>query len=295
MDKYLNDHEEIAFVVYKDYDCETYRASVEVRLSFEAFYFSPLETDQYIPECVSEEIYINSEDMKEAMTSIKSFLPEIVSQEWWSSNTMKGPYLPLYHYRSVIEEKMVTELSAEHQNYAKLLLEFTHEYLGSKYDQADALFSKGAVSKEHFSKLFRVNDVVVTFENDQPLAYFCNDLPKLDLPSFEKQKSSSVAIFYRGRDWGFKKGSSTLTVQGSAWHFDGKFRLKPRTFSLDWPSSSPVMRVCDLKAYPLRYDKTGLREKLEIRGRKFWMCRRRNYICYDVPDPQIESQNVSSH
>ncbi|KAH0565969.1 hypothetical protein GP486_000637 [Trichoglossum hirsutum] len=187
MDKYLEEHPSIAFVVYKDYDGYRYRKHVEEQMGHDKYHYRTFKVTPSSPKHLSEEICLNSEGMVKAMASVKALLPEGLSQ-WWSSKMMQEPYLPLYHYRSVIRERL-NELTADHRAYATLLLQYIQDYHGSNYDYADNMFSAGLVSEEHLNKLFRPDDVVVGFEDGQPRAYLCTGWPELDLAKFERKES----------------------------------------------------------------------------------------------------------
>jgi hypothetical protein len=187
MEKHLSDHKDIVFVVYKDYHhCESDRTQEDEPFSgLGGSLFLLFMDDCRITKPVCEEINFCSGIMRNALMEVEYCFPRLV---WDLSNSkmMKSPYLPLYHYRSIIEKTAMSGLSAEHQICIRLLMQYVHENLDSKFNEADALFAKDAVSKEHFSKLFRRGDIIVTFKNDQPLPYLCNGLPELDLPTFVK-------------------------------------------------------------------------------------------------------------
>lgn len=129
------------------------------------------------------------------------------------------------------------------------------------------LFENGIASRDRWTSLFHPNDIIVTLEKDQPLAYLLETSPRIV-----------------GR---------SLVLNLWSWGFDGHFYKQSKEFQFHWPSSSDTIPISELQAYPLRYNRTGLEKRLRRRGRIFWTCRWKRFVSYDVPHQGLEVQQVS--
>jgi hypothetical protein len=277
MTKYLEDHPEMSFIVYRDYDRLSYVQYVAKIFGFHKNPYWTLDRDAPPPaRRLKEEIQINSASMTAAVASLRDLIEEQLGQ-WFSSQSMKAPYLPLFHYQSLIKQKL-QDLSPGYQIPIQLLLQYVQENYLSGYAEADELFSRGLVTKEHFSKLFRPNDVLVSFEGDQPLGYLCKDWPTENPPENEAQVSSKYTRHATNID-------SSFYLKCSCWRFDGQFREEQHTLFLSWPAQDPSnMHITELPVYPLRFANPDVKKHLARRGRILWTCRRRNYVAYNAPD-----------
>lgn len=100
-------------------------------------------------------------------------------------------------------------------------------------------------------------------------------------------------------DW-FTPASQKLTpsIMAESWSFDGKFQRNPTILHIDdLPSSSHAFKICELQPYPLKFsdDNLSITENLRERGKMFWRCRSRNYVCFkSFVDDGIKTA-VSSH
>jgi hypothetical protein len=267
LEDYFQRRPHLRFVVFKDYNSREYRnlqdeVALEPRIPFS---IQP-------PLFINEQVSICSHSMEEAMNALSALMPEQLGQ-WWTSKKMDAPYLPIFHYHALIEQKM-EEIDARYHPDIRLLLNFIRKRHASEYGQAESLFSEGLVSKEHLSKLFRPNDVLVTFQEDLCLGYVCNDWPN-EAKSF------------------FNDSKSRVELGCTYWTFNGVFFKKTRKFSIDWPrSDSSVMQIADLPVYPLRFADPSIKAHLGDRGRKFWVCRHRKYVAYHGPGHKSTTQNV---
>jgi len=229
-------------------------------------YFFSLPTDGAPASPLSEEMTIISDELKEAIGMLETSIPEYMAN-WQDPRNMKAPYLHLYHCRGLMQEQAPQLLSPTALEHIRVLLEYIDKAHGAEYADADTLFARGLVTRFHFPKLFGPNEVVVTSQTDQPLAYISESCPERDrLP---------------------------LELSCWSWQFDGLFRKERTSLDVDWPSHAlNLLPITALKTYPLKHDNMGLEKRLRDRGKAFWDCRYRNFIMYKSPNPNFEVQTV---
>lgn len=178
---------------------------------------------------------------------------------------MDFPYLSLYHKRQAMTE-YITSNEDESRYQLLALQKYLNEELGEEYAEADKLFSSGRVSKRHFQKLFGPDQIVVGIQDNQPQAYMCRKLESIH---------------------------PTLGLQCWTWVFDGFFRKQESFHRVKWPpEGEDTIEVKDLNMYPLRFDQTGLEERLRGRGEKFWPLRSRSFVSYNTKHPSFEIRTV---
>jgi hypothetical protein len=129
---------------------------------------------------------------------------------------------------------------------------------GPQWDDADRLFEQGLVTAKSFSKLFRPGEIVIRDEDGIPQAYMAE-----------------------------KVGAVTNTRTSlSCWTlaFDGALHHENAQILVEWRGGEKdTVAVQYMGAWPLRLDKTGLRDRLGKRGIEFWQCRHRRLVSYDGP------------
>ena len=164
---------------------------------------------------------------------------------------------------------MVEALEPTHQLYLKALAGYLDQHITPEFVEAEALFAKGVVSRKHWAKLFCLDEIVVTVEHGQAVAFVSVICP---IPN-----------------------DDFLVLYCWSWAFDGKFFRREAELRIPWPSKNDVTAITDLQVYPLKYAKAGLEDKLRNRGERFWGCRGRKYVSYDVPLSGMEIQIVRHH
>jgi hypothetical protein len=148
------------------------------------------------------------------------------------------------------------------------MLDYVEEHFGPEYQEAETKFERGLVSREHVSKFFRPNELLVRLEENEPVCYLSKRCP------------SSL--------------STPIVLNCQTWVFNGAFQRQEKQITIPWPSvdSKPVP-IISLYAYPLRFDPTKTLEKsLRDRGNLFWICRKRKFLGYDAPATSFEIQVV---
>ncbi|KAJ3579511.1 hypothetical protein NPX13_g1058 [Xylaria arbuscula] len=70
-------------------------------------------------------------------------------------------------------------------------------------------------------------------------------------------------------------------ISGTRWIFEGSFEQMRKSFTIgQLPSSAAEFPIQDLSLYPARFAKNEDLDAIRRRGRMFWKCRYRNYVCY---------------
>jgi hypothetical protein len=282
--EYYDDHPEICAVVTKEYSCAEYHRVVKAR--FEVIttdvdkhifnrmrpWLFRLREDGPPAESINESILISS--------ALVASLSELAHRnrlgEWEQEHNLKAPYDYFYHFRNLLRRHARDQLRPSAREELEVLLDYIDETQGEDFDRIDETFRSGMVERDHFSKLFRPNDIILTIQEGHPRA-FC----------VEKAYASE-------RTTGLER--QTITLDCWAWDFDGSFR-KAQTSQIPvaWPSSNPpIWRMTSLSAWPLRLDHSNIRQRLTERGLQFWKCRVKRLVTYKSPTPTIFELQVVS-
>jgi hypothetical protein len=201
----------------------------------------------------------NLQDAMEAMAAARpaSFVG------WGDKHNTKAPYLHLYHTRSIIKQLAPHILSSVQQNHISVLLEYLECSYGREYADADHQFASGQVTRAHFSKLFGPNEIILDSTSGQTMAYVSRNCPQDD--------------------------DESLALHCHHWAFDGHFHQEDRNMAVSWPKNdSDKIPITSLSVYPLKFDQSGLEEKLRARGQTFWKCRKRNFVSYESPSRSFD-------
>jgi hypothetical protein len=271
---YLEDHNDLSFAVYITYSCTRYHETIKDE--FERFpmpamddviaaeakpYFYILQQDAK-PAAAETQALILSEVLQEAIDALSIEVPEF-HWDWNTHSSLAYPYLELYHQKELL---MTHSLKPHYQSHLEALYSYLTEILGPEYSEAEALFDRGFVDRQHWAKLFRPGAVIVTLEGGQPIAYVCLRCPAVT--------------------------AGSLQLQCFSWAFDGNFFRNKTVLNTHWPSDSNIVPITDLEVYPLTYGIDGLKDELRARGEIFWACRSRKFVNYNVPLRGMEVQIV---
>jgi hypothetical protein len=284
VEEYMDGHPEICFIIYRSYNCNAYHETMEDNfdrlpipridpniISQLKAYFFTLKTDGEEAIPVTEHIHIISPDLTVAIAEAKTETGGSLANLDSEPNLI-APYLQFYHSREILAKLISdpnTALPANSREYLSVLFNFLTTSCGREWLAADTLFKNGMVDRSHFSKLFRLDDVVVTMVDAQPTAHLvelCASPPN----------------------------SSSLELSVMSWTFDEVFRKQMSVLTVGWPLGVDRVPITALETYPLRYDTSRLAERLRKRGEQFWKCRKRAFVGYDSPNPRFEVQTVST-
>jgi len=299
--QYLESHPEIIFVVFKQYSCDTYYDGL--RIGFEPIvvpkfpsnllaqlktYFFRLETDGEVASKTTEFIRIVSKDLATVLDELAptdggnralasketgfDFDGSLLSSTFLDAESyphLRPPYTRFYNLRHSMPDILAeTKISSTSRENLALLFECIRHMCSTDWTTADMMFGEGQISKKHLSKLFDSGDILVQKNKGQPIAY--------QLQSF-----------------GVDHSDSSIKLHCISWSYDEVFKQESRTHTIQWPSKTDTLAITELDIFPLRYDRSGLEERLRVRGRQFWECRKRAFVGYESPNPRFEMQSVS--
>ncbi|SPO04285.1 related to TOB3 (member of AAA-ATPase family) [Cephalotrichum gorgonifer] len=183
---------------------------------------------------------------------------------WDNERNLVAPYLQLYHARSRVKDLLCDKLGGVEKAHASELIAYLEESFIHGYEDANRLFARGLVSRAHLSKLFGPAEVVVTRSGGEVVAYLSRTCPEPD---------------------------TMITLDAYTWVFDGSFKREEKGLTVFWPhGSGDEIPITSLDIYPLRFDRSGLREALRMRGETFWSCRKRRFVSYKSPATTLEMQ-----
>lgn len=271
----LEEDKKIKFIVYRSYACSTYHTRIKNEFEQATVpnldpkarsrirpYLSVLTTTGPPAAPLDEWIEVVDDELHGAIVRAEA-LESGHFKGWMTPSALRSPYLGFYHSRNNLGD-LFKGLSKADEDLLWELFEYIHESCSEEFNAADKLFEKGMVNKKHHWKLFAPKTVVVRKHEGSMVCTLNEKVP--------------LATDLVNSNW--------------SWKFDGIFRRDSYWLSLTWPGSDDEdMAIVDLPAYPLKYDRTGLEERLRTRGRTFWDCRIRKYISYfgasTAPDSQI--------
>jgi len=274
-EEYLDDQSDVTIITYKTYNCNDYHKTVEDR--FEQLpmpkdpdvkdlrpYFFRLRKDGDEAKPQSEQMTIVPRDLMDAIIEVTGIdRGRLVNLG--DPRNMEVFHHQLYHRRDLMAQE-IRGLRSVRERHIAAFFDYVEKAFDPEYNEAKDLFEGGQVAKPHLSKLFGPDEVVVTFQNGQPLAYISENCPK--------------------------PYQYPLALDCWSWNFDGLFWRERTTLYVDWPSSELNMPISELSTYPLKYNKSGLEEQLRERGKTFWACRRRKYVYYNPPNPRSMQTNL---
>lgn len=291
--EYLEDHPEISFVVFKQYSCDAYYETI--RHDFEQLimpsldpavisqlklYFFVLKEGGEKADPDSEFVKIVSNDLSSViinMLPLDHIRPDLdpsfnvagrlVNLD--SSTHLRAPYTFFYHLQHQMAGLVATSntnLSSTDREHLSLFFEYVRKTCGDDWMAANTLFQEGMVNRTHLHKLFVPGEVLVTESDTQPRAYH-------------------LQACIDGHE-------GYLQLNCTFWKFDEVFKKQSIMHTVTWPSRNDLIKITALEIFPLRYDKSGLKEKLERRGRQFWACRKRAFVGYESLTPTLDAQTV---
>lgn len=281
--KYLDSHPRTAFVIIHEYSPERYRTSdyhtssgsKTGRLTQDA---PPAESDR--------ELVMTGPNVSDGLRSIIESHPDkflgFPAKDF--PKAFEHPYLPFYHkMNEFITLLNSTQLDEYTRSCVKFFLQWVEDKERSNWNEADELFSRRKVNIEHYNKLFRPDEILISREPDgqlqamkiEPYPWrYADDLPEsfywVFNGSFGKRnhKMSSLLLDYIFTEKGSQKDKKAYTEK------------KETYIERD---------ITSLEIFPLRFAEEGVYQKLLARGEKFWNCRKKKLVCYR----ESGQQNIS--
>lgn len=289
----------VNFAVVKEYDCGRYYdnqiprqafrtvempASVAKKLIAFRYHLSILDNDGPEATPSTERIYPIARELKDTIQSLETSYPHSLdsSVQSWSvipppislaggnrHSTFTAPYLSIYHMRNSHKDQKQPRIYArgERKQHAKHLVDYVLGACAHEYKEADDQFAQGYVTKQHFPKLFALEDVIVQMTDRGPMGYVVSKF------NFSLEDS----------------------VRMECWSLDhdGRFYKKRMTIQVSWQSKEEELAISSLKYFPLKFGDEALKSRLSTRGELFWQCRNRRVVECDSLTTNFEFQTVS--
>jgi hypothetical protein len=219
-----------------------------------------------------ESIRICSEEICHQLKILVKDLPHSVERfpkfDTHADYEISAPYFFYYHNREFFSKKR-EKFAAE--NGLGLLLDYISQSVAEIYKEVDDLLSQNVLTAETIPYLFSPTTTIVTPNKDGLYAF--NQYGKCEV-SFDGDIYNQTFILpvetwsYNGT---FTKISTKLVVVFHVHELDSYSKL---------PKKKATMKIQELSAYPIRYAPEQIKMELLERGKKFWRCRKQNYVLY---------------
>jgi len=268
---YVEKKGNIAFIVYKEYDVEHQRGSVdEARKSKK-----PLPK----PEPANQKVLLNSDEMIGAVEAFFCQYPPTFRTDFpgvHAKSEMASPFIWWYHCR---ESHNIQHLPDRQAKLVATLTNWIEVNYSPLYDQINDQFRRGKVTNASIEYLIRPGDVLISDSEGIPIGHLATSRPfsgKLisrlpgakELPKMNEQNKLSH------RCWNVRSYSYT---------YAGDFSQNDTTLQLTFETETEDEEI-DIKSMgvvPLNYVSRGARERLERRGKAFWKCRHKQLVSYE--------------
>jgi len=276
----------LAFLVIKEYNCGEYFEKEVSRDAFKTIEmpdrmakalakFKPqlsfLEKDGPEASYSSQRIFPIAYELKVVLRYLRSSYSQYFGGDAESDEAVfSWPYLGIYHTRHMTDDILNPAEAFNHVDvsFASHLINYIKTSNEKEFQDADAQFASGLVTRQHFSKLFAPEDVLVRKTEHGPVGCILSQVSDIHENSVELEC------------WN--------------WGFDGRFFKEKANWTVEWPSGGDRISLDLLELYPLKFDKNGLREKMFTRGDMFWKCRSRQLVECDSLTTRFEFQTVST-
>ncbi|KAK2674210.1 P-loop containing nucleoside triphosphate hydrolase [Fusarium oxysporum f. sp. vasinfectum] len=260
LEAYLAGNLEVAFLVYKHYDCCT-----DEPMEVEAEQPCVLDSKFVASMMAKESVSIVSKTLKDALNSlctnshIQTLLPTFHEFE----EEFNGPYLWWYRNKSQFA-KAIMELGLEHRRHLELFQEYISDALGEEYRLVDQFLAGGKMKKEYLPYLYVPGEIQLSkVEGDHP--------------QFHQA--------FKARDELYIRGGTAMSIHGTSWTYNGFFHESIRRWQFDCKfKGGEIFKISELEIFPLRYADPDIRGALESRGAMFWNCRHQKFVCYRSDD-----------
>ena len=281
---YLEQHPEIAFVVYKDYDEVAPNDNSKIMSKDGVF---------RIPEPSKQALYLTSDHMVSAVEQLARYIPDFAKlfPYFNPDKEISAPYMFIYHSMPLFDHVLprITPLENE---LLDMLMESVLASHGEEYKAAKQCQKKGIVSRRLVKYLVRPGDVLVRTQDNVPRAYVATSWAREREVDDEKKTKSD-----EGRSHGINaqkdQRSSIRTyrfdVEVWSWAFNGWFQKKREIVQIQLKvgDEDDEVSITSLNYFPLRFDKGGLQGLLEKRGEMFWQCRTKHLVSYSDDDNSV--------
>ncbi len=296
IDYYIDQHPEIAFVFYRDYESRppADRTKFETK---DGVYRTPLSKNQSL-SLVAPSMVKAVEELVQEVPEFGEYFPYFDPEK-----EIKAPYLFMYYCMPFIPDVLpkLNPLSRNLVNQLQKGIKATH---GHEYTSATLQAKKGLVARHLFKYLIRPGDILVNLRGPATQAFIALDWAEEVLPAIDGDPEDYELFDHLRRKRTPKRGPKakpinaqkslryTWQVPVSHWEFDGAFEMREELMSIKMKVGyeEESVRIDQLNFVPLKYAPEGLWETLERRGKMFWKLRQKRFVTYH----RREDQELSS-
>ncbi|KAI1359949.1 hypothetical protein F5Y08DRAFT_62021 [Xylaria arbuscula] len=243
---HLERNKEVAFFVYYEFEC-CYQRSRPTRKS---------EVKDFL---VREYVFNISTKFRQALIEVCNLALKGIAHPDFTDDEVKKfryPYLWWYHGRRRIEQAKM-QISSGSLVYLAIFQDYLDACIGHEWDTVDSLISRGYIKDKYIHYLFIPKDICILNVQGRP---------------------TLLLEAFAATDW---LHQAERRIVGTKWIFDGNFKQEHTHFTInEFPSDAEELPIQDLSLYPARFAKNEDLDAIRRRGRMFWKCRHRNYVCY---------------
>lgn len=294
-DLYLEQHKDIAFIVYKTYGIPHNNLKTQNARGRD------LGSHGVSNAVVDESIQPVSEALVDAVGALLGEQEEYASilERFEETSELLSPYLFVFHQRNEWEK---IRLSLPDSSYQQLTMmwDYIVQSQGAEYAAADSEISIGTITEGLLKYLFKPGQLLVQNKDGEIQGWICADWPRvirLEEPAFKRQDKKAGTAKLENTT---PPVEVNLKLELNAWHweFDGEFRRKDVTLPLSIksePNKEHGIPINTLDIFPLKYASDTIFNQLRHRGRSFWKCRKRALVSYRGDEATNDSNLVSTH
>ncbi|CVK94514.1 related to TOB3 (member of AAA-ATPase family) [Fusarium mangiferae] len=279
LELYLERNKDIVCIAYRDYECCGKPPPVPDPGQFELL--------------VRENVDIVSDELRAAWNHLVVAVnedvgsPTNISRGTFDSEDENGraqetqhPYLWWFQHRNRIE-RVKSYLSHESKNQVEAFQHYLKLYLGDEWAKVDSLIREGKITAKYLSYLFAPGQIIIS------------KLKGLSVAQWQAYTATSwLAIFGSPTT----KGDFQALIKVSYWDFDGNFQRFKSTLNISGlPSLTEEFPINAMMVFPMKYVDDGTVRNLRRRGKMFWKCRFRKYVCVrGTPEDHLYGANSGS-
>ncbi|KAK0644220.1 hypothetical protein B0T16DRAFT_417343 [Cercophora newfieldiana] len=321
VNNFLDRHDEILFLVFKDYNQDAPSVSnAEARDEWDV---------PPTPHPSVESIWIAKKSMGSAMMCLSETYSDFASvfPGLGFEHEFSSPYLPLFHMFPSWKDHS-SRLSSKDKELVTVLFEYVEETMSATYRDVIQQLASGRIFPSSLGYLVKPGDIIVR-PKPQLVAYMATDWLK-NLGTYQHRKGRNEALknltdprrnrtrqasnrvrkayMYSDEEESSDSGREisgdedddahvVWTVTGWNWVMNkgGSLARNNDTLGLkvNLHSAEPL-DITSFEWYPLRYASDEIRNLLQKRGHTFWRCRERQFVGYAYqPDEtdDLESAN----
>jgi hypothetical protein len=300
-DRYLSQHPEVAFSIYKEYHKRSRKSPTNIETKDGVF---------RTPKPDSEHISLTARDMQYAIDEFIGQVPYFYQYfpDFDSRRILRSPYIFMFFSAHLLQE-ILPGLSTTSQTLIQLLDSTIQQSHGREYENVRREAEKGMVSRDRMMYLVRPGDVLIEGSySENSKAWISTSWLEFH-GEIDKETQSEEWRSARKKRTPMRSATVVSEIAGHekvitygwyvnawSWNYDGVFEKQYKTHRIYmWNTrQDEAVKITSLSIYPLRHAPARVRVSLEQRGKMFWSLRHRRFISY-LRKEDDELHDVSFH